>query len=143
MTKEELKELGVPEEHLDAVWQAHQAETDALRQEQLHARRQQALHTALRGMGAEESAAGLLALAVKEEDIVLDASGGLENPQTLLAPLKERFAVLFSVPEQVPAGEIHPPRSGYAPAMPDISRMTEEEINRNWDSVRDALGRMA
>ena len=49
--------------------------------------------------------------------------------------------MLFSTPRSIPQESIHPLRGADLPTHADISRMSVEEINRSWDSVKAVLAR--
>ena len=126
-------------EETDAL-QAALAETERLRAELTAVRAEGALRDALLRRGAMPEAVALLGRAVDPAGVALTEGGSLAEEDALLAPLEARYGFLFRRETPAPTGPLAPPVSG-APALTreDIRRMSAEEINRNWDAVREAL----
>ena len=116
------------------------AEADRLRTLLAEARADGALREALLRRGAMPEAVPLLRRAVDPGSMTLTETGGLAEEDALLQPLEARYGFLFRREERTPTEAVAPPVSG-APALTreDVRRMSADEINRNWDAVREAL----
>lgn len=119
------------------------AEFEAFRQQTeaaaFAARRQDALHAALRRAGANEQAIPLLAGALDPDGIQWNGAE-LQDEEAVIAPVTARYPGFFAEPEPLPTDRVTPPVSGGAPlSAGDLRRMTPDEINRSWSLVRSAL----
>ena len=140
LTREELEALGVSGEaaervlgELRASGEAAEAagqECERLRGELMSRDRRERLREALIRQGARPESAGLLAMAVDAE------APGETDEQGIAASLRTAYPALFR--EELPP--IHPPEGG-ALDPEGIRQMSEEEINRNWESVKRTLAR--
>ncbi len=116
------------------------AEAERLRGELAAVRADGALREALLRRGAMPEAVSLLGRAVDPGRLALTEAGGLAEEDAVLAPLEARYGFLFRRETPAPTEAVAPPVSG-APALTreDIRRMSVDEINRNWEAVREAL----
>ena len=147
LTEEMLRELELPEEAAERIWQAHRETVDALRAEAESARgevqrlneaeqrraAEEALRGELRRLGAQEEAIPLLTMAALPQAVM--AGGRLQNAQALLAPLRRQYPGLFPEEPTRPPAAWQPGCSG----REAISAMSEGEINARWDEVREML----
>lgn len=101
-------------------------------------RRQGWIRDALLRAGANEKALPLLSGAVDETAVPPEEDA--QALDALIAPVKERYADFFAQPVYLALPGLQPPQSTRgALTRHDISRMSAEEINDNWQAVRDAL----
>ena len=147
LTEEMLREMELPAEAAEQIWQAHRETVDALRAEAENARgevqrlneaenrraAEEALRGELRRLGAQEEAIPLLTMAALPGAEM--AGGRLQNAQALLAPLQRQYPGLFPEAPARPPEAWQPGRSG----REAIGAMSEVEINARWDEVREML----
>lgn len=101
-------------------------------------RRQGWIRDALLRAGANEKALTLLSGAVNEDAVPPEEDA--EALDALIAPVKEQYADFFAQPVYLALPSLQPPQSTRgALTRHDISRMSAEEINDNWQAVRDVL----
>lgn len=101
-------------------------------------RRQGRIRDALLRAGANEKALTLLSGAVNEAAVPPEEDA--EALDALIAPVKEQYADFFAQPVYLALPSLQPPQSTRgALTRHDISRMSAEEINDNWQAVRDVL----
>ena len=102
-----------------------------------------ALRAALEEEGCNRCAVELILRQIDLDKAVL-SDGSIVNAEELIAPLKEKYAPFFTKPARIPTPTVEPPLSSEgALDISDVSRMTVEEINRNWSAVRSALSKGA
>ena len=133
-------------QQLDAARQevaAAQAELTAFRAQaeadRHHEARRSALSEALEKHGANPAAIPLLldAVTLPEESWDGDA---LVQADAALAQIRTQYGALFTRRTPLPVRKVQPPvASGGGITRADISRMSQEDINRNWSVVRTAL----
>lgn len=100
-----------------------------------------AIRAALAESGCNETVIPLVANEINPTDICLE-DGHIVHAEELIAPLKEKYAALFAKPVRLPTPTVNPPiASGGAITREDLSRMTTEEINRNWNAVKGVLSK--
>lgn len=124
-----------------------QAAFDAYRAQQDKARRdalvQEELREALRSAGCNPQAVELLLGCISPDDAVVE-DGRVTNAQSLIAPVAEAYAAFFAQPTCVPAPLIRPPVTHAGPlTREELSRMSADEINRNWSAVKGVLSKGA
>lgn len=101
-------------------------------------RKQGWIRDALLRAGANEKALSLLSGAVDEAAVPPEEDA--EALDALIAPVKERYADFFAQPVHLALPSLQPPQSTHGTlSRHDISRMSAEEINDNWQAVRDVL----
>ncbi|MBQ8654394.1 MAG: hypothetical protein IJ507_05585 [Clostridia bacterium] len=123
---------------VQAAFDAYKAQIEATQSLQT---KQQLIRTALMEAGANEQAAELLLGAVDPQKAEVE-DGRLLNADALLDSVRQKHAAFFSEPARIPLPVLQPPASLYgALTKEDVSRMSAEEINRNWHAVRSVLGR--
>ena len=102
-----------------------------------------ALRAALEEEGCNRYAVELILRQIELDKAVL-SDGSVVNAGDLIAPLKEKYAPFFAKPARIPTPAVEPPVSSEgALDIGDVSRMSVEEINRNWSAVRSALSKGA
>ena len=102
-----------------------------------------ALRTALEDEGCNRYAVELILRQIDLDKAVLSGDS-VVNAGELIAPLREQYAPFFAKPARIPTPAVEPPVSPEgALDIGDVSRMTVEEINRNWSAVRSALSKGA
>ena len=102
-----------------------------------------ALRAALEEEGCNRCAVELILRQIDLDKAVL-SDGSIVNAEELITPLKEKYAPFFAKPARIPTPAVEPPVSSEgALDIGDVSRMTVEEINRNWSAVRSALSKGA
>lgn len=143
MTREELEALGVSDDAAGQILEALRrsdeaaesaaAERDRLREELREDRLRESVREALLRQGAKPESVSLLALAADVRGA--ESADGLDE-ERLAAPLRAAWPALFR-------GELPPvsPPAGACLDAESVKGMSVEEINRNWASVREALGR--
>ena len=102
-----------------------------------------ALRAALEEEGCNRCAVELILRQIDLDKAVL-SDGSIVNAGELITPLKEKYAPFFARPARIPTPAVEPPVSSEgALDIGDVSRMSVEEINRNWSAVRSALSKGA
>ena len=116
--------------------EAHRAQVEAERHREA---RRTALSEALETRGANPAAIPLMldAVTLPEEawngDVLTDADAALQ-------PIMAQYGALFARRTPMPVMKVQPPvLSGGGITRADVSRMSQEDINRNWSAVRTAL----
>ena len=105
--------------------------------------KESALRAALEEEGCNRYAVELILRQIELDKAVL-SGGSVVNAGDLIAPLKEKYAPFFARPTRIPTPAVEPPVSSEgALDIGDVSRMSVEEINRNWSAVRSALSKGA
>lgn len=93
--------------------------------------------------GCNEKALDLLLQSVDQADLEMD-NGMLKNGPALVADLRSRYADFFAQPVRMAAPTLQPPiSSGGALTRDDLSRMSADDINRNWNAVKSVLAKGA
>ena len=149
LTRELLSELSLPEDAIDRILQAHQAETtriqgeyDAYRRQAEAQRtageRQSVIRAALRRAGANEQAVPLLAMAVTTGDADWDGAS-LRDEAGVLAPVQQQYAAFFSQPVPLPTDPVSPPLESGSMTLEDVRGMSPAQINDNWSLICAAL----
>ena len=137
-------------DELRALAQQHQLDANTVREElssyraqieaEKHAAaRRTALSEALTAQGANPQALPLLldAIALKEEDWSGDT---LADAAVTLQPWRAKYAALFAARSSLPVTKVQPPIfGGGILTQTDVKRMSANDINRNWNAVKDAL----
>lgn len=101
------------------------------------------LRLALIQAGCNEQAIELMIRTLPPASLALE-NGCLVNEKGLIASLKEQYAAFFAKPVRLPTPTIQPPvSSGGALTREDLSRMSAEEINTNWNAVKGVLSKGA
>lgn len=140
---EEIARLNAEKQEPERI----QAEFDAYRQtvesEKTHAQARQALRKALLDAGANDKAVDLLILGVPQDSLVLQ-EGSLQNAEELVSSLRGTYDAFFARPVRAGTPVLNPPASQQPRLDREaISRMSPEEINRNWSAVSSALSKGA
>lgn len=93
--------------------------------------------------GCNEKAIDLLLQSIDPSDLEMEG-GMLKNGHALIASLRSRYADFFAQPVRMAAPTIQPPiSSGGALTREDLSRMSADDINRNWNAVKSVLAKGA
>lgn len=93
--------------------------------------------------GCNEKAIDLLLQSIDLSELEI-SNGMLKNGPALIADLRSRYADFFAQPVRMAAPTIQPPvASGGALTREDLSRMSADEINRNWNAVKSVLAKGA
>jgi len=93
--------------------------------------------------GCNEKAIDLLIQAIDPATLEME-NGVLKNQDALIADLKSKYAAFFAQPIRMAAPTIQPPiPTGGALTREDLSRMSADEINRNWNAVKGVLAKGA
>lgn len=93
--------------------------------------------------GCNEKVVDLLLRDVDPAALSLE-DGCLKNEAELIHELKGKYAAFFAQPVRLAAPAIHPPvPTGGALTREDLSRMSADEINRNWNAVKGVLAKGA
>ena len=100
-----------------------------------------AVRTALRTNGvARAEFQDLILNAMNLDDIKIDDKG-IENVDALIESTKTKYPACFSVIEEGGTPPVNPPSGN--PKRPltreDVKKMTQEQINANWEEVKVAL----
>lgn len=93
--------------------------------------------------GCNEKALDLLIQSI--DPAALEMEGGmLKNSAALIADLRSKYADFFARPVRMPAPTLQPPVTASGPlTRDDLSRMSVDEINRNWSAVKGVLAKGA
>lgn len=93
--------------------------------------------------GCNEKAIDLLIQSI--DPALLEMDGGmLKNGPALVAQLRARYADFFARPVRMPAPTLQPPvQAGGTISLDDLSRMSVDEINRNWSAIKGVLAKGA
>lgn len=93
--------------------------------------------------GCNEKAIDLLIQAIDPATLEVEGSV-LRNQDEIIAGLKSKYAAFFAQPIRMAAPTIQPPiPTGGALTREDLSRMSADEINRNWNAVKGVLAKGA
>ena len=118
---------------------AHEAYRMQVEMERRQSARRAALSDALSRFGANPQALPLMldALSLPEEAWDGDA---LADEGSILNDVRARYAPMFDKPRTLPTSRIAPPDSPGGPlTLDDLRRMSPEDINRRWSSVKQTL----
>lgn len=108
--------------------------------DRLTAGKQAALRGALKEAGVQrEDFVELLLKAVDLSAVELDGDR-LKDAAALIAPLKASYGGCFAVTATHGTPPIDPPVGGQRLTREQVSGMSEAEINRSWQQVKEALG---
>jgi len=124
-----------------------QQEFDAYRaQVESDQHKQQALKLVRLAMiqaGCNEKAVDLLIQAIDPATLQVE-NGVLTNQDAVIAELRGKYAAFFAQPIRVAVPTIQPPiPTGSALTREDLSHMSADEINRNWNAVKGVLAKGA
>lgn len=93
--------------------------------------------------GCNEKAIDLLVQSIDPASLQVE-NGVLTNQDALIAELRGKYAAFFAQPVRVAVPTIQPPiPAGSALTREDLSRMSADEINRNWNAVKGVLAKGA
>jgi len=93
----------------------------------------------LREAGCNPHAVELVAGQISPDAFVWEG-GKPANAKALAEGLREQFGGLFAREEVIPTGKMAPPLAmGGALSAGDIAHMSAEDINSNWNLVKDVL----
>ncbi|MBE5804927.1 MAG: hypothetical protein E7316_10510 [Clostridiales bacterium] len=93
--------------------------------------------------GCNEKAIDLLIQAIDPATLKVEG-GSLKNEAAIIAELRSKYAAFFAQPVRMATPTIQPPiPTGGALTREDISRMSADEINRNWNAVKSVLAKGA
>lgn len=93
--------------------------------------------------GCNEKAIDLLVQSINASQLEMDG-GMLKNGPALIAEMRSKYADFFASPVRMPAPTLKPPvQTGGALTRDDLSRMSVDEINRNWNAVKGVLAKGA
>ena len=113
------------------AFDAYRSAQEAAAQDSL---RRKALHEALTARGAGSKALALLEQAA--DMAALTGEDGTISGEKEAERLAEAYPDFFAQPVRIPTGCVCPPVGGSAPmTLEEVGRMSEEEINDNWDTV--------
>ena len=121
---------------------AHAAYRAQVETERQQSARRAALADALSRFGANSQAIPLMldACPLAESDWAGDA---LADEGGTLNAIRARYAPLFDAPRTLPTARIAPPDSPGGPmTLEDLRRMSAEDINRRWATVKQTLDRL-
>lgn len=125
---------------VQAAFDAYRAKVEA---DQDTAKALKLIRLAMLQAGCNEKAIDLLIQAVDPAELKLE-NGSLKNGAAIIAELRSKYAAFFAQPVRMAAPTIQPPiPTGGALTREDISRMSAEEINRNWNAVKSVLAKGA
>ena len=138
--QEELRALALAREQEAAAVREELTRYRAQVEAEKHsAARRTALSDALTALGANPQALPLLldAITLPEDawngDALADASAALQ-------PWHAKYSAFFAARETIPVTPIRPPVSSGGLLTPaDVKRMSADDINRNWNAVKNAL----
>ena len=103
----------------------------------------QLLRLAMIQAGCNEKAVELLIQSIDPAALQVE-NGVLTNQEALIGELRTKHAAFFAQPVRVAVPTIQPPiPSGSAITREDLSRMSADEINRNWNAVKGVLAKGA
>lgn len=103
----------------------------------------QLIRLSLLQAGCNEKAVDLLVQSIDPASLEIE-NGCLKNEEALLAGLRAKHAAFFAQPVRLAAPAIQPPiPTGGALTREDLSRMSADEINRNWNAVKGVLAKGA
>lgn len=93
--------------------------------------------------GCNEKAIDLLIQAIDPATLEIE-NGRVKNEAAVIAELRAKYAAFFAQPVRMAAPAVRPPvPTGGALTREDISRMSADEINRNWNAVKGVLAKGA
>lgn len=93
--------------------------------------------------GCNEKAVDLMISALDPSALELE-NGMLKNADAIIGDMRAKYAAFFAQPVRMPVPSIQPPvPAGGALTREDISRMSADEINRNWNAVKGVLSKGA
>jgi len=93
--------------------------------------------------GCNEKAIDLLIQAIDPATLQVE-NGVLTNQDAVIAELRGKYAAFFAQPIRVAVPTIQPPiPTGSALTREDLSHMSADEINRNWNAVKGVLAKGA
>lgn len=93
--------------------------------------------------GCNEKAIELLLHFIDPSALAIE-NGSLKNESAVIGELRAKYAAFFAQPVRMPAPAIQPPvPTGGALTREDLSRMSADEINRNWNAVKGVLSKGA
>ena len=124
-----------------------QAAFDAYRSrvenDQNTAKARELLRLAMIQAGCNQQVIDLLIQTVDPAKLALEG-GSLKDEGALIAGMKEKHAAFFAQPTRMSVPSIQPPiPTGGALTREDLSRMSADEINRNWNAVKSVLSKGA
>lgn len=125
------------------VQQAFDAYRTQVEQDQHKAKAMQLIRLAMIQAGCNEKAIDLLITSLDPAALQLE-NGVLTNQEAVIAELRAKHAAFFAPPVRVAVPTIQPPiPAGSAMTREDLSRMSADEINRNWHAVKGVLAKGA
>lgn len=125
------------------VQQAFDAYRAQVEQEQQTRKALELLRLSMLQAGCNEKAIDLLIQSIDAAQLELEG-GMLKNGPALIAEMRARYADFFARPVRMPAPTLQPLISSGGPlTRDDLSRMSVDEINRNWNAVKGVLAKGA
>lgn len=123
------------------VQQAFDAYRAQVEQDRQSHKAKELLRLTMLQAGCNEKAIDLLLQSIDPSELEMEG-GMLKNGAALVARLRSKYADFFARPVRMPTPYLQPPvPSGGTLTLDDLSHMSADEINRNWDAVKGILAK--
>ena len=125
---------------VQAAFDAYRTQVETARQ---NSKAVDLVRLALIQAGCNEKAVDLLIQTIDPSTLEME-NGALKNENAVISEMRAKYAAFFAQPVRMPAPAIQPPiPTGGALTREDLSRMSADEINRNWNAVKGVLSKGA
>lgn len=137
---EQLSTANQSAAEVQAAFDAYRTQIESTRQAE---KAIEMIRLAMLQAGCNEKAIGLLIQTIDPSTLEVE-NGQVKNGEAIIAELRAKHAAFFAQPVRMAAPAVRPPvPTGGALTREDISRMSADEINRNWNAVKGVLAKGA